>query len=87
MYKCMNGMCPEYLTSSIKPISKIHKLNLRSVEDKKLYVPKPKTELYRKCFAYSGAKVWNSLPLSVKNATSVNEFKHLYLCNVKQTGI
>ena len=30
-------------------------------------------------FMYSGAAIWNSLPLHVKNATSVNTFKCLYL--------
>lgn len=82
MYKCMNGICPEYLCSSFKHVSEMHQLNLRSVEMNMLYVPKPRTEIYRGCFAYSGAKIWNSLPNLVKNANSVNEFKHLYLRHV-----
>jgi len=36
-------------------------------------------ELFRKSFMYSGAAIWNSLPLHVKNANSVNTFKCLYL--------
>ena len=34
---------------------------------------------FRNSFMYSGAAIWNSLPLHVKNATSVNTFKSLYL--------
>ena len=30
---------------------------------------------FRNSFMYSGAAIWNSLPLHVKNATSVNTFK------------
>ena len=36
-------------------------------------------ELFRKSFMYSGAVIWNSLPIHVKNATSINTFKSLYL--------
>ena len=31
-----------------------------------IYIPKPKVELFRKTFAYSGADIWNSLPHDVK---------------------
>ena len=40
---------------------------------------KPNCELFRKSFMYPAAAIWNSLPLHVKNATSVNTFKCLYL--------
>ena len=36
-------------------------------------------KFFRKSFMYSGAAIWNSLPLHVTNATSVNTFKCLYL--------
>jgi len=32
-----------------------------------------------KSFMYAGAAIWNCLPLHVKNTTSVNTFKSLYL--------
>ena len=35
--------------------------------------------LTAKSFMYSGAAIWNYLPLHVKTATSVNTFKCLYL--------
>jgi len=35
-------------------------------------------ELFRKSFMYSGIAIWNSLPIHVKNATSVNTFNYYY---------
>lgn len=83
MYKCMNNMCPDYLTSSFKLTNSVHNLNLRSTENNMLYIPKPRTELYRKSFAYSGSKIWNSLPNNVKKSKTLNEFKQLYLGHVQ----
>ena len=40
-----------------------------------LYIPKS----FRKSFMYSGTVIWNSLPLFVKNASSVNSFKSHFL--------
>ena len=49
-----------------------------STKCNQLYTPKPYCELFRKSFMYSGAAIGNSLPLHVKNGTSVNTFKCLY---------
>ena len=38
----------------------------RSTSCNQLYTPKPHCELFRKSFMYSGADIWNSLPLHVK---------------------
>ena len=37
----------------------------RSTNYNQLYTPKPNCELFRKSFMYSGAAIWNSLPLHV----------------------
>ena len=51
----------------------------RSTNCNQLYTPKPNCELFRKSFVYSGTAIWSSLPLHVKNATSVKAFESLYL--------
>jgi hypothetical protein len=38
-------------------------------------VPKAKTELFKKTFTYSGPKLWNELPFSIRQASSHNAFK------------
>ena len=75
MYKIFNGQAPSYLTESFTPVSNIHDRNLRSSSNEQLYVPKPKTELFRKTLTYSGSVIWNSIPTHIRNAQSVREFK------------
>ena len=59
--------------------SDVSSRDTRSTKFNQLYTPKPNCELFHKSFMYSGAAIWNSLPLHVKNAISVNTFKSLYL--------
>ena len=42
-----------------------------------LTFPKQKREFLKKSFNYSGAKLWNSLPLDAKVAESVYQFKNI----------
>ena len=36
-------------------------------------------ELFHHSFKFSGASVWNSLPVNIQNASNVKQFKRLYL--------
>jgi hypothetical protein len=49
--------------------------SLRNVVSEKLQIPKAKTELFKKTFTYSGPKLWNELPFSIRQASSHNAFK------------
>ena len=40
-----------------------------------LIVPKARTNYFRNSFASAGAKLWNSLPSSLKEETSLKQFK------------
>ena len=79
MYKSLHNLAPTYLSSKFTYTSDIHQVNLRSMSDSTLYVPKPNLEIYRKTFAYPGSKIWNALPESIRNAPSLWAFKQRYL--------
>jgi hypothetical protein len=79
MYKVCNKIAPDYLQQKFTYVSDIHSKNLRSQVLNSIYVPKPNLEISRKTFTYSGSKIWNSLPDTVKNASTVQEFKAKYL--------
>ena len=79
MYKSLHNLAPTYLSTKFTYTSEIHQVNLRSLTDSTLYVPKPNLEIYRKTFAYSGSKIWNTLPESVRGAPSLWAFKQRYL--------
>ena len=76
MYKIANNIAPSYLinlfqmrNSSDDTIS-----SLRSVTNRNFLIPKPKLNLFKNSLSYSGAIVWNSIPLEIKNSNSLNMF-------------
>ena len=76
MYRIINNICPDYLKKNyVSYTSDVSCRGTRSTNCNQLYTPKLNCELFHKSFMYSGAAIWNSLPLHVKNAT----FKCLYL--------
>ena len=78
MYKSLHNLAPTYISTKFTYTSDIHQVNLRSLTDSTLYVQKPNLEIYRKTFAYSGSKIWNTLPESVRSAPSLEAFKKRY---------
>ena len=76
MYKIANNIAPLYLIDSfqMRKISDDTTSSLLSVSNKNFLLPKPKINLFKNSLSYSGAVIWNSIPLEIKNATSVNNF-------------
>ena len=83
MYKTLRGDAPDYLQNAFTFTTDIHSRLLRSSSTYQLYSPKPNTELFRHTFVFSGTSIWNSIPLYIKNSTSIQHFKTLYLRWVK----
>ena len=79
MYKTLHGAVPDYLKSSFTFTSDIHPRILRSTSEYQLYTQRPNCELFRNTFEFSGSSIWNSLPHSVQNAPTIQQFKILYL--------
>lgn len=74
MYKIKNGIAPVYVCNLMPPlVADRTSYNLRNVED--ITVLNRRTELFSKSFIPSTTNYWNNLPLSIRNADSVNSFK------------
>ena len=75
-FKCIYGLAPTYLSDliNIKPNSLY---NLRSTGKLLLDHPKGKmlTTLGARSFSAAAPKLWNSLPVELRQATSLNSFK------------
>ena len=80
MYKIIHGFAPTALTEIFSSASVVrpHDYNLRN-SDMKLNLPFPKTEYLKKSISFNGVKLWNDLPIEVRNAESLGIFKSL-LC-------
>lgn len=79
MFKSLNGLAPTYLHDLFITKSDVHDRNLRSSSNSQLHFPRPKSEFFRRSFAYSGALTWNNLPLNIRNSNSVPSFKSSYI--------
>ena len=53
--------------------------NLRSTSQHTLSILKPRIKFYRKSLTYSGPKIWNQIPLHVRNCEHFKKFKSTYL--------
>ena len=76
MYKIANNIAPSYLIDlfQMRKISDDTTSSLCSVANKNFLIPKPTINLFKNSLSYSGAVIWNSIPLEIKNATSINNF-------------
>jgi hypothetical protein len=72
MYKSVNGLVPDHLLNNIVFSYEMSTRVSRQNNFIDLYIPKPNCELYRKALMYIGPKIWNSLPICIKESTSVN---------------
>ena len=75
IYKPLNGLVPEYLSSKFVKRNET-RYSLRDSVNK-LFVPFPRTNFMKNSFTYSGAVLWNSLPCDVREAKSLSQFKRL----------
>ena len=71
VYKSLNGLTPDYLSSKFFDRSSVSNYFLRDTEGK-LAVPQPHTNCMKNSFSYSGAVLWNSLPIELRQADSVS---------------
>ena len=73
MFKILNGLTPPYLSEMFTHSTSFHDYGLRSSK-MNLALPKSRTDFYRNSFALTGAKIWNDLPNSLKEETSLKKF-------------
>ena len=74
IYKSLNGLAPDYLSAKFLDRSSVCNYSLRGTEGK-LAVPMPHTNYMKNSFSYSGAVLWNSLPIELRQANSLTAFR------------
>ena len=81
MYKMVNDLTPEYL-SSICPffVGQVSNYPLRDRSN--LTLPFVRTDKSKKSFLYSAVSLWNSVPQSLRDSESITEFKNYLLRDI-----
>ena len=77
MYKIYNNLAPCYLHEmfQMRNVNLDSTMsNLRSVANKHYVLPQAKCNLFKGSLSFSGVLIWNSLPLDMKNSSSLNVF-------------
>lgn len=80
MYQCVNGTAPSYLSDGISLLNppNSERRTLRSSQDRtRLYIPKTRKSIGDQAYSVIGPRLWNSLPTSIREASSLAIFKRL----------
>ena len=74
VYKSLNGLAPNYLRSKFTYRSNVSSYSLRDTNDN-VVIPLPHINFMKNCFSYSGAVLWNRLPIELRQANSLEAFR------------
>ena len=75
-FKALNGLAPPYLSELLHPYTPSR--SLRSADQLLLTVPKARLKLRgERAFSVAAPKLWNGLPLHIRQVSSLSDFKTL----------
>ena len=79
LYQCLHcPYFPAYLKSRFSTLSASHSINTRSGNNRTLAIPQYSLSIYSNSFTVAATRLWNELPISLRNARSLNTFKKGY---------
>ena len=66
MYKSQNNLLPETAGKFHIPAEMIHSFETRSAVSRNVFLPRYELSFTQKSMAFSGAKIWNEIPVDIK---------------------
>ena len=75
VYRCLNGFYPNYMSDMLHDSSDYNLYTTRNTSTGFLYVPKPRLEIYRQAFQYTGPNLYNDIPNDIKTSQTLSCFK------------
>ena len=75
VYKGLNSLAPSYISSMLNHYEPKTSVCLRSVEAKHLEVPFTRSSLCKRAFIVNDPKLYNELPLHIRESKSLASFK------------
>ena len=78
VYKCLNALAPTYLSDMFTYTADAHSRLTRQVTTNCLYVPAANTQHFQNSLIVSGARLWNNMPSTLREANTLSSFKYLY---------
>ena len=76
VYECLNSLAPIYFREYFTSIQSIHSIGTRQSKKGDLYALRCNTTQYGlRSIHYSGVRIWNSLPVEIRNSQFLPNFK------------
>ena len=79
-FKVLHNMTPDYL-NVFKFVHQVSTRTTRQSASNLLFIPRARTEYYKRSFTVSAAFMWNNLPEFIRNCRNLSSFKTAYLEN------
>ena len=79
----INNTGPTYLSDKFHKVRDLHSIYICQATADNLSLPKFKLAKAQKSFSFKGAKLWNSLPISIKSSTSLSSLKRNLLKHLR----
>ena len=76
MYKIENDLAPTHMKEMFVKTSDLHTYSTRSATSGGFHLPHRKLNIGKASFSYRGAHVWNQLPVEIREAQSLENFKN-----------
>ncbi|CAH3175879.1 unnamed protein product, partial [Porites lobata] len=83
VFKCVNGLAPDYLGKYFIKRSAVHNKNTRGCND--FVVPRCRLSMGQRAFYFRGPKEWNGLPDNIRNTKDIVSFKRRLFNRIFQT--
>ena len=74
VFKSLNNLAPQYMRDMFCYVKDFHKRNTRSSSRDDLYI----FNAHNKSLKVTGSLIWNSLDVSIRNSSSIKDFKKNY---------
>ena len=71
MYRLLSNEAPEYISNLYTHTSSCYSKS----RNYHLSLPRPKIDIFKTSISFSGAYLWNNLPLTVRSCQSLSSFK------------
>ena len=74
-YKARNNLAPNYISDLFSSVAEHHSVLTRGSTNNNLYLPKPNLTIFKSSLSYSGANLWNSLPMHIRDSPTCDTLK------------
>ena len=76
IHDCYHGLAPSYFSSYFTPAVNMHHYNTRAASRGDLFLQRKNTFIYGiRSIQYSGSRLWNTLPVPIRDSQSVSVFR------------